>query len=110
KPSAGTVIPFGTHVSLTLAAPKKKAKKKAKSSGAAKPVPSVAGATAAAAAGASAKAGDKTRKTYAISAKVPAGRLVGTKPAAGAKVAKGGVVTLVISAGFPEIAADDGHH
>lgn len=114
QPAAGTVEKFGTHVALTLAAPPKKkgkAKKKGKSSaaGAAKPVPSVAGATPAAAAAAIAKAGDKARKTYAINAKVPAGRLLGTTPAAGAKVPKGGVVTLIISAGFPEIAADDGH-
>jgi beta-lactam-binding protein with PASTA domain len=112
KPAAGTVEKFGTPVAFTLTAPKtKKAKKKKgkSSAGAAKPVPSVAGATAAAAAAAIAKAGDKTRKTYAISAKVPAGRLLSTVPAAGAKVAKGKTVTLVISAGYPKIAADNGH-
>ncbi|HWF73170.1 MAG TPA: PASTA domain-containing protein [Solirubrobacteraceae bacterium] len=110
KPGGGTVTLFGTHVALRLAAPpQKKTKKKGKSSaGAAKPVPSVAGATAAAAAAKIAKAGDKTRKTYAISAKVPAGRLLSTVPAAGAKVKKGKTITLVISAGYPEIAATKG--
>jgi len=113
NPAAGTVEPFGTHVAFTLAAPpkkKSKAKKKKKSAaGAAKPVPSVAGATAAAAAAAIAKAGDKTRTTYAISATVPAGRLLSTVPKAGSKVAKGKTITLVISAGYPEIVADNGH-
>jgi len=114
NPAAGTVVPFGTHVAFSLAAPPKKKskakKKKAKTAaGAAKPVPSVAGASAAAAAAAIAKVGDKTRTTYAVSATVPAGRLLSTVPKAGAKVAKGKTITLVISAGYPEIAADNGH-
>lgn len=111
NPAARVIEPFRTRVTLTLGPPKKKSKKKKgkPAAGAGKPVPSVAGATAASAAAAIAKAGASSRKTYAISAKVPAGRLLSTSPAAGTKVAKGKVVTLVVSAGFPEIAVDDGH-
>lgn len=107
---ARTIVPFGTKLVLALGPPptkKKKAAKKAKS-GASAPVPAVAGATAAAAAAAIAKAGATTRQTFAISATVAAGKLLSTIPAAGSKMANGGVVTLVISAGFPEIAVAKG--
>jgi beta-lactam-binding protein with PASTA domain len=39
----------------------------------------------------------------------PAGTLFGTNPAAGTKVKVGAAVTLLVSAGFPSIAYDDGH-
>ena len=44
-----------------------------------------------------------------ISAKVPAGKLIATNPPAGSKVKPGTTVTLIVSAGFPEVAVDNGH-
>ncbi len=45
---------------------------------------------------------------YRLSADVPAGELIEQIPAAGAEVPEGGAVTLVVSAGNPLIAFDDG--
>jgi hypothetical protein len=43
-------------------------------------------------------------------ANVPVGQVPGTIPAAGAKVAKGATVDLLISSGSPELSYDDGQH
>jgi beta-lactam-binding protein with PASTA domain len=118
-PAAKEVVSVGDEVTVTLAAPKRKpaaatsAKKAHKAKGKAKPsaaaLPTLAAALPApAAAAALAKAGLHTRQTLAISPTVPAGRLLRTEPAAGAKLRRGASVTLVVSAGFPQIAVDDG--
>jgi len=116
-PAAKEVVSVGDEVMVTLAAPKRKpvaaapAKKsaKAKAKPAAAALPALAAALPApAAAAALAKAGLHTRQTLAISPTVPAGRLLRTEPAAGVKLRRGATVTLVVSAGFPQIAVDDG--
>jgi beta-lactam-binding protein with PASTA domain len=120
-PAAKEVVSVGDEVTVTLAAPKRKsattpAKKapKAKAKAKAKPpaaaaLPALAAALPAGAASAAlARAGLHTRQTLAISPTVPAGRLLRTEPAAGAKLRRGASVTLVVSAGFPQIAVDDG--
>ncbi len=130
--AANTVVRVGTTVNVGLgepvrphplhAASKPAAKPKASSKSGAKakasshakpmtaPLPALAaGSTAVAATAALSKAGLHSKRTRAISATVPAGGLVRTEPAAGAKVRRGAVVTLVLSAGFPEVAVDDGH-
>ncbi len=132
---ANTVVPVGTAVAVKLgepvrsrplhAAPKQGAKPKAGAKTAAKkakpktgshtksstvPLPPLSsGSTAVAATATLTKAGLRSKRTIAISATVPTGRLVRTEPAAGAKVRRGEVVRLVLSAGFPEVAVDDGH-
>jgi len=124
KPPANQVVLVGEPVEVTLGvpprkpaatshakkAPKAKAKTKSKAkSTAAAALPALAAASPAGAAAASlAKAGLRTRQTLAISPTVPAGRLLRTEPAAGTKLQRGGSVTLVVSAGFPEVAVDDG--
>jgi beta-lactam-binding protein with PASTA domain len=131
--AANTVVRVGTTVNVGLgepvrphslhAASKPAAKPKASSKSGAKkakagshakptvaPLPALsAGSTAVAATAALTKAGLRSKRTRAISATVPAGRLVRTEPAAGAKVRRGEAVTLVLSVGFPEVAVDDGH-
>jgi beta-lactam-binding protein with PASTA domain len=128
SPAANTVHPVGTTVEVRLgepghghasppahptskqhAKPKPKTKPKTKPTPAVAPLPAVGSESAGAAAAALAKAGLRTRRTLAISASVPAGRLLRTEPPAGTKVRRGAVVTLVLSAGFPEVAVDDGH-
>jgi beta-lactam-binding protein with PASTA domain len=131
-PAANRVVDIGTTVNVGLgepvpphphhAASKPAAKPKAgpKSGAKAKarphakptvaPLPALsAGSTAVAATAALTKAGLRSKRTRAISATVPAGRLLRTEPAAGVKVRHGESVTLVLSAGFPEVAVDDGH-
>ncbi len=71
-------------------------------------MPSLAGAGAASAAATLAKAGITTTQIPQISATVPARRLIGTSPASGAELKPGSQVTLVVSAGYPEIAVDNG--
>lgn len=108
-PRAGSLAAIGVEVKLTLSAPRQKKQKKSSAKPAAS-VPSVAGATAAAAAVQLRKAGVATRQVLVISAKVPAGKLISTTPGPGAKVKKGSTVTLTVSAGYPEIAVDNGSH
>ena len=55
-------------------------------------------------------AGLKPHEQQQISSDVPAGSLIGQRPAAGAKLKTGATVTLLVSAGMPDIAYDkDGH-
>jgi beta-lactam-binding protein with PASTA domain len=123
NPAANTVKPVGTPVEVRLgepvhrhvprpahpaSKPRAKPQPKTKPTPAAAPLPAVASESAAAAAAVLAKAGLRTRRTLAISASVPAGRLLRSEPPAGTKVRRGAVVTLVLSAGFPEVAVDDG--
>ena len=55
-------------------------------------------------------AGLKPHEQPQISADVPAGSLIGQQPAAGTKLKRGAVVTLLVSAGMPDISYDkDGH-
>jgi beta-lactam-binding protein with PASTA domain len=130
--AANTVVRVGTTVNVGLgepvrphalpAASKQAAKPKASSKSGAKakagshtkpttaPLPALsAGSSAVAATAALTKDGLRSKRTRAISPMVPAGRLVRTEPAPGAKVRHGTVVTLILSAGFPEVAVDDGH-
>ena len=119
KPSANQVVLVGEDVEVTLGAPprkpaatspaKKASKAKAKANSTAAALPALpAAASAAGAAAALAKAGLRTRQTLAISPTVPAGGLLRTEPPAGTKLRRGASVTLVVSAGFPEVAVDDG--
>ncbi len=119
KPAANVVVRVGEEVEVTLAAPKPKpaaarpakapkAKPKAKSTAAAALPALGAASSAPAAAAALAKAGLRTLQTFAISPTVPAGRLLRTEPAAGTKLRRGASVTLIVSAGFPQVAVDDG--
>jgi beta-lactam-binding protein with PASTA domain len=120
NPRAKSVARFGTKIRLTFAAPKpkhKKAAKKAKAKKAASGAAAVAVPAAAAAAGASpataaaalGKAKVKTKTVLQISAKIKKGKLITTIPAPGSKVKPGATVTLVVSAGYPEVAVDNGH-
>jgi beta-lactam-binding protein with PASTA domain len=91
------------------ATPKAKAKASSRTKPPPTPVPALGSVAAAAAAAVLAKAGIVSRRTLAISATVLAGRVVRSDPPAGAKLRPGQWVTLVVSAGFPEVAVDDGH-
>jgi beta-lactam-binding protein with PASTA domain len=116
-PISGSIAQFEDAVNLTFAAPPPKRHKppphKPKSAqpkaATQAPVPALGGATAASAAATLAKSGVRTKRVLVISAAVPAGRLIGTTPRSGTKVARGSVVTLTVSAGYPEIAVDNGH-
>lgn len=104
-PHAGARRRTGTPVSVVLAKPKKK-KTKAKKAGAAA-VPAVKpGTTPAAAAAALKKLGLKAHSKLVIDPH-KRGTLLGTVPAAGQKP-KDGKVALIVSAGFPQIAYDNG--
>jgi beta-lactam-binding protein with PASTA domain len=118
--NVGLGEPVRSHPLHAASKPAAKPKASSKTGGKAKagphakptaaPLPALsAGSTAVAATAALTKAGLRSKRTRVISATVPAGRLVRTEPAAGAKARRGEVVTLVLSAGFPEVAVDDGH-
>lgn len=125
--AASTVVPVGSTIGVRLGEPakphphasaKQSVKAKSKKSGAkphpaSKPavaaLPALGAVSGAAAATALAKAGMHTRETRAISASAPAGRLLRSEPPAGTKLRRGSTVKLVLSAGFPEVAVDDGH-
>lgn len=118
-PAAKTIAVRG-FVALTLSPPPKprpkpkpkpaaKPKPKPSSAAASVAVSAAAGSSAAAAASTLAKAGVPTQQVFEISAKVPAGKLIATNPPAGTKVKPGTTVTLIVSAGFPEVAVDNGH-
>ncbi len=116
-PAAKTIAVRG-FVALTLSPPPKpkpkpkpaaKPKPKTSSAAASVAVSAAAGSSAAAAASTLAKAGVPTQQVLEISAKVPAGKLIATNPPAGSKVKPGTTVTLIVSAGFPEVAVDNGH-
>ncbi len=94
-PEAGVLARAGDPVDIDFKRP---------ASGAA---PAVAG-MAAAAAAELAKEGVPSVTEYRLSADVAAGELIEQIPAAGAEVPEGGAVTLVVSAGNPLIAFDDG--
>ena len=113
---AAKTIAVRRIVALTLSAPPKpkpkppaKPKSKSSPSAASVSVSAAAGSSAAAAASTLSKAGVPTQQVLEISAKVPAGKLIATNPPAGSKVKPGTTVTLIVSAGFPEVAVDNGH-
>jgi beta-lactam-binding protein with PASTA domain len=120
EPAANELVRVGEEVTVTLAAPARKsaaATPKKSPEAKAKPKPAAAAAlpalgvasSAPAAAAALTEAGLRTREMLAISPTVPAGHLLRTEPAAGTKLRRGASVTLVVSAGFPQVAVDDGH-
>ena len=97
----------GSPVNVVLAPPKKAGGKKKKDAGAAEEVPAVAGGSAAAAVAALKKAGLVPMIERRID-EAPAGEVIGTVPPKGDPPPPDGVVTLIVSLGFPRLAFDTG--
>jgi hypothetical protein len=118
-PHAGARRRVGTPVSVVLAKPKpKKAKKNEKpapqpspkapaAGGGPAPVPAIAAGGAAAAAAAKVAAAGLTPVTELTIDPAPAGSVLRTVPKSG-EPSPDGTVTLIVSAGFPQVAYDDG--
>jgi beta-lactam-binding protein with PASTA domain len=116
-PAAKQIVKEGTPIAIFTADPRGKKKGKGKvdkkngakagAKGAAAALPALAGLPVAAAAQKAAEAGLVPQQVTQFSAKKK-GALIGTVPPAGTKLAEGAKVKLIVSAGFPELAYDDG--
>jgi beta-lactam-binding protein with PASTA domain len=111
SPPAGDVQAEGTPVDVFLATEKSAAA--GKSAGGTVPkgsiaVPALASLTGSAIANAVAAKGLVPNVVSQFNAEVPYGHVVSQTPAPGTKTQKGVKVTIVVSAGFPDIAYDDG--
>jgi beta-lactam-binding protein with PASTA domain len=115
-PAAKEIVKEGAPIAIFTADPrgkKKKASKDAKKNGgaaakvAAAALPALAGAPVAAAAQTAAKAGLVPEQVNQFSG-AKKGTLIGTIPPAGTKLAEGAKIKLLVSAGFPQLAYDDG--
>ncbi len=122
-PEAKQRVKEGTPVDVFQVDPSKVAKKDDKGKdkdkekdGGGKPakgapvaIPAVAGGGAKEAGAAASEAGLVPKERRAFSDK-PEGEVFGTDPPAGVKIPAGGTLTLLVSAGFPELAYDDGRN
>jgi beta-lactam-binding protein with PASTA domain len=111
-PLAGTRVPRGSAVAVSLTPPR--AVGTTSTSSATTPsivaVPPLTGLKLGDAINALGAAGLRPHERREISSTVPAGSLISQLPLAGAKLAPGSPVTVVVSAGMPDIAYDkDGH-
>jgi beta-lactam-binding protein with PASTA domain len=114
-PAAGEIVKEGKPVDLFQKDPKDKKdggkdpadKKKDDKPAAPAALPALAGGGVAQAAEQAADAGLVPEKVLQFS-KAPKGEVFGTDPPAGTKVAEGAKIKLLVSAGFPQLAFDDG--
>jgi beta-lactam-binding protein with PASTA domain len=116
EPVAGTRVPRGSAVAVALTPPPTStATTTTASTPVVKPpvlvaVPPLTGLTLGDAINALGGAGLKPHEQPQISAEVPAGSLIAQRPRAGRKLKTGATVTLLVSAGMPDISYDkDGH-
>ena len=118
-PAAKEIVKEGTPIAIFTADPRGKKKGKGKvdkknggaggagKKGAAATLPALAGLPVAAAAQKAAESGLVPEQVTQFSGKKK-GALIGTIPPAGTKLAEGAKIKLLVSAGFPELAFDDG--